>query len=117
MIEEDSMVKVDIIFVGIDLADEVGNHCFACFSTNHLCPDYPWKYRTDLKFCSKCGVREHSLEVCSIILEKIMSKNNVNLLFNVTLTKNLVTFFSSFWNIKKKGYQKEKFTCAHQLNA
>ena len=42
--------------------------------------DYPYKDRTDLKFCTHCGVGDHSLEDCPTMLEKINTKKNVNVL-------------------------------------
>ena len=44
---------------------------------DHLFQDCPWKDKTDLKFCGNCGVGEHSLEDCPVMLEKIMNKNNI----------------------------------------
>ena len=35
---------------------------------------------TDLKFCTSCGVGDHSLEDCPTMLEKINKKKNVNVL-------------------------------------
>ena len=37
----------------------------------------PYKDQTNLNFCTKCGVGDHSLEDCPIMLEKIMAKRNV----------------------------------------
>ena len=42
--------------------------------------DYPYKDRTDLKFCTSCGVSDHSLEDYPTILDKINKKKNVNVL-------------------------------------
>lgn len=36
--------------------------CFICYKPNHLCTECPYKDQTDLKFCTKCGVGDHSLE-------------------------------------------------------
>ena len=53
-----------------------------------------YKARTDLKFCTSCGVGDHSLEDCPTILDKINKKKNVNVLSRVKKcdiihTKNL----------------------------
>ena len=50
--------------------------------------------RTDLKFCTICGVGDHSLEDCPTMLGKINEKKNVNVLPSVQMcdvipTKNL----------------------------
>ena len=42
--------------------------------------DCPHKDITDLKFCTSCGVGDHSLEYCPTILDKFNKKNNVNAL-------------------------------------
>jgi hypothetical protein len=42
------------------------------------------KDRIDLKFCNICGVGDHSLEECPIVLDKIMTRKNVNLLHAVS---------------------------------
>ena len=56
--------------------------------------DCPYKDRTDLNFCTSCGVAYHSLEDCPTMLEKINKKKNVNVLscvqkHDVMHTKNL----------------------------
>jgi hypothetical protein len=38
------------------------------------------KDENDLEVCTKCGVGDHSLEYCPIMLEKIMNRRNANLL-------------------------------------
>ena len=53
-----------------------------------------YKHPTDLKFCTSCGVGNHSLENCPIMLDKINKKKNVNVLSyvqksDVICTKNL----------------------------
>ena len=57
--------------------------CYICFNQDHLSPNCPLKDKTNLKFCTKCGVKDHSLEDCPIIIRKIMSNKNVNLLSRV----------------------------------
>lgn len=47
-----------------------------------------------MKFCNTCGVGEHSLEDCPIMLEKIINKKTANTLScvpksNIADTKNL----------------------------
>jgi hypothetical protein len=42
------------------------------------------KHRIDLKFCNICDVSDHSLEEFPIILDKIMTRKNVNLLHAVS---------------------------------
>ena len=54
--------------------------CFTCYKEEHGYADYPYKNRTDLKFCTHCGVGDHSLEDCPIMLEKINKKKNFNVL-------------------------------------
>ena len=56
--------------------------------------DCPYKYITDLKFCTSYGVGDHSLEYCPPILDKINKKKNVNVLscvqkIYIVRTKNL----------------------------
>jgi hypothetical protein len=68
--------------------------CWICHKENHLSADCPYKERIDLKFCNTCGVGDHSLEDCPIMLEKIINKKIVNSLFfvpksNVQCAKNL----------------------------
>jgi hypothetical protein len=58
-------------------------YCFNCWKDDHISPDCPIKDKTDLKFCNICGVGDHSLEDCLIVLEKVMNKRNVNLLHTV----------------------------------
>ena len=43
--------------------------CFVCYNVDHLCSGCPFKDQTDLKFCTKCGVGDHSLENFPIMLE------------------------------------------------
>ena len=54
--------------------------CFTCYKEGHRYVDYPYKDRTDLKFCTHCGVGDHSLEDFPTMLEKINTKKNVNVL-------------------------------------
>ena len=65
-----------------------------CHKENHLSADCHYKDTISLKFCNTCGVRDHSLEDCPIMLEKIMNKKTVNSLScvpksNVQCAKNL----------------------------
>ena len=46
----------------------------------HLSPECPWKDKMDLKFCTKCGFREHSLKDFLVMIKKIINNNNLNLL-------------------------------------
>ena len=57
--------------------------CFTCFKSDDIIPKCPFKDEIDLKFCTKCGVGDHSLEDFPIMLEKIMSKKIVNHLLRV----------------------------------
>ena len=50
---------------------------------DNLFQDCPWKDKTDLKFYGNCGVGEHSLEDCPVMLEKIMNKKNIKSLSSV----------------------------------
>ena len=68
--------------------------CFTCYKEGHRYADCPYKDRTDLKFCTSCGVGDHSLEDCPTILEKINKNKNVNVLScvkksDIIRTKNL----------------------------
>ena len=45
-------------------------HCFTCYKEGHRYANCPYKDRTDLKFCTLCGVGDHSLEDCHTMLEK-----------------------------------------------
>ena len=54
----------------------------------------PYKDRIDLKYCNTCGVGDHSLEDCPIMLENIINKMSVNNLScvpksDVHIVKNL----------------------------
>ena len=67
---------------------------FTWYKEVHLYADCPYKDRTDLKFCTSCGVGDHSLEYCPTILDKINKNKNVNVLYyvqkcDVVCTKNL----------------------------
>ena len=42
--------------------------------------DCPYKDIADLKFCTSCGVGDHSLEDCPTMLDKINKKKNFNVL-------------------------------------
>ena len=44
--------------------------CFVCYKTDHLCTACPFKDKSDLRFYTKCGVNDHSLEDFPIMLEK-----------------------------------------------
>ena len=37
----------------------------------------------NLKLCTRCGVREHSLEDFPVVLKKLLNKNNINLVSGV----------------------------------
>lgn len=50
---------------------------YTYLKADHLFQDCPWKDKTDLKFCGNCGVGEHSLEDCLVMLVKIMNKRNI----------------------------------------
>ena len=68
--------------------------CFTCYKEGHRYADCPYKDITDLKFCTHCGVGDHSLEDFPIMLEKINKKKNVNVLscvqkHDIINTKNL----------------------------
>ena len=54
--------------------------CFTCYKEGHRYTEYPYKDKTDLKFCTSCGVGDHSLEDFPTMLEKINKKKNVNVL-------------------------------------
>ena len=65
-----------------------------CYKEFHRYVDCLYKYRTDLKFYTSCGVGDHSLENCPTILDKINKKKNVNVLScvqkcDIIPTKNL----------------------------
>ena len=55
--------------------------CFVCYREEHLSPNCPWKDKTNLKLCTKCGVKEYSLEDFLVMLEKIVIKKNINHFF------------------------------------
>ena len=68
--------------------------CFTCYKEGHRYADCPYKDKTDLKFCTHCGVGDHLLEDFPTMLEKINTKKNVNVLScvqknDVITTKNL----------------------------
>ena len=68
--------------------------CWICYKENHLSADFPYKDRIDIKYCNNCGVGDHSLEDCPIMLETIINKRSVNSLScvpksDVQSTKNL----------------------------
>ena len=68
--------------------------CWSFHKDSHFSVDCPYKDKIDLKFCNTCGVGEHSLEDCPIMLEKIMNKKIVKTLsyvpkINMTFAKNL----------------------------
>lgn len=75
--------------------------CLTSYKKKFQSPEYPFKDQIDLKFCTKCGVGDHSLEYCSIMLEKIMSKRNVNHLLWVQ--RNDVINTKSIWIITEQG--------------
>jgi hypothetical protein len=49
----------------------------------HISPHYRIKHQIDLKFCNICKEGYHPLEYFPIVLEKVMTKRNVNLLHTV----------------------------------
>ena len=68
--------------------------CFTCYKEGHRYAKFPYKDKTDLKFCTSCGVGDHSLEDCPTMLDKTNKKKNVNVLLcvqkhDVINTKNL----------------------------
>ena len=56
---------------------------FYMFREDYLSPYCLWKDKIDLKFFTKCGVSDLSLEDYPIVLEKIMIDKKVNLLSSV----------------------------------
>ena len=65
-----------------------------CYNEGHRYAECPYKDQTNLKFCTSCGVGDHSLEDCPTMLEKINKKKNVNDFLcvqksDVICTKNL----------------------------
>ena len=54
-----------------------------CLDEGHRHVECSYKDRTDLKFCTSCGVGDHSLEDFPTMLEKINNKKNVNVLSSV----------------------------------
>ena len=52
--------------------------CFVRFKEDHISLDCPLKDKVDLKFFTRCGIGDHSLDNCPIILENIMNEKNVN---------------------------------------
>ena len=50
---------------------------FPCYKEGHRYADCPYKDITDLKFCTHCGVGDHSLEDCPTMLEKIETKKTL----------------------------------------
>ena len=68
--------------------------CFTCYKEGHRYADYPYKDRTDLKFCTSCGVWDHSLEDYPTMNENINKNKNINVLscvqkHDIINTKNL----------------------------
>lgn len=59
--------------------DMLGSIALHFCKQDHLSPDCPLKDRTNMTFCTTCVVGYHYLEYFSIMLEMIMTKNNVNL--------------------------------------
>ena len=57
--------------------------CWVCHKDNHLSAKCPYKDILDLKYCNTCGVGDHSLEDCPIMLEKIINKKSVSSLLCV----------------------------------
>ena len=72
----------------------------------------PFKVRIELKFCTKCGFSDHSLEDFPIMLEKIMNKRNVDHLSRVH--KKYVLYTKNLHIITRQGTrvgeEKEKNT-------
>ena len=65
-----------------------------CYSEDHLIPNYPWRDRTKLKFCTKSGVGDHSLEYCPIMIDALNKIRNFNVLpcvpkNDAAITKNM----------------------------
>ena len=65
-----------------------------CYKEGHRYVDFPYKDQTDLKFCTSCGMGDHSLEDRPTILEKINKKFFFNVLScvqkcDIIRTKNL----------------------------
>ena len=59
----------------IETTDHVDpSNAFACYEEGHRYADCPYKDRTNLKFCTHCGVRDHSLEDCPTIRGNLGSK-------------------------------------------
>ena len=69
--------------------------CFICYKSNHISTECPFKNQIDLKFCTNCGVGDHSLEAWIILLKKLISKRSINHLSRVN-TNDVVN------NSKKK---------------
>ena len=80
-IEED--IEVAVIIITKVEEEDPRDVLYVIRLIDHLCFECPIKDQNDLKFCSKCGVGEHSLEDFPIILEKKMNKKNVNHLLRV----------------------------------
>jgi hypothetical protein len=79
---------------------------YNCWKYDHISPNFPIKYWVNLKFCNICGIDDHSIEDCLIVLDNIMIKINVNLLYVVSKnevlnSKNLhvITRSGTIWNI------------------
>ena len=85
--EEDSTIEEGIIITEVidSLVEE--DHIDAMY----MSPNCPWKETIDLKFCTKCGVGDHSLEDFPIILEKIINNKYVKLLSGVPKEEVLIT--------------------------
>ena len=65
-----------------------------CYKEGHRYTDCPYKDKTDLKFCTSCGVGDHSLEDFLAMLDNINKNKNVNVLscvqkHDIINTKNL----------------------------
>ena len=56
---------------------------FIFFNEEHLSTNCPYKDGMDLKLCTKCGVGEHILEECPLMLEKLSNKMNIHILSGV----------------------------------
>ena len=79
-----------IVVEGLEVENKFsGNHdnqpqrpiqCFTCYKQGHRYVDYPYKDRTDLNFCTRCGMGDHSLEYCPTMLDKINKNKYVNVL-------------------------------------
>jgi len=80
---------------------------YNCWKYDHISLDCPMKHRINLKLCNICGVGDHSLEEFPIVLDKIMTIKNLNLLHTVSKEEvlnsnnlNIITRPGSWRDIK-----------------